>query len=218
MNGFLKREWPLLLILFLNLLAAVSLYPHMPDRVPIHWNAAGVADGYGGRAFGAFFLPVINLALYLLFLVLPKLDPKKANYEKFAGAYLMIRYLFHLFMVGLFALTSMAGLGYPVDFGLWIASGTAVLFVILGYAMGKVRHNYFVGFRLPWTLASEEVWEKTHRFGSKAMVFGGLCALIGVLLTQNTVRFAILMAGVFLPVIITAVYSCLSYRKTEKPQ
>jgi uncharacterized membrane protein len=213
MNFNIRREWPLLVILAIPLVAAILLYPNLPEQVPIHWNIRGEADNYGSRAFGAFFLPLLNIAMYLLFLVLPKLDPKRANYLKFESSYLTIRYSLHLFFMLMFGVTMTAALGYPVDIGKWIPAGVALLFIVMGNIMGRVRHNYFVGFRFPWTLASEEVWIRTHRFGSKLMVLGGLAAFIGVLFTRDTAAFAILMAGLFIPTIITAVYSYIIYKQ-----
>jgi uncharacterized membrane protein len=116
----------------------------------------------------------------------------------------------------MFFITVAASLNYPIDIGLWISAGVAILFIVMGNIMGRVRHNYFVGFRYPWTLANEEVWRKTHRLGSKAMVIGGVLALIGVLITENTARFVTLMAGLFIPTIITSIYSYLVFRKIEK--
>jgi uncharacterized membrane protein len=100
-----------------------------------------------------------------------------------------------------------------VDIGKWIPAGVALLFIVMGNIMGRVRYNYFVGFRLPWTLASEEVWRRTHRFGSRLMVLGGTAAFIGVLFTRETAAFAILMAGVLAPTIITAIYSYIVYKQ-----
>lgn len=110
-------------------------------------------------------------------------------------------------------MTSAATLGYPVNIGKWVAAGVAVLFIVMGNVMGRVRHNYFVGFKLPWTLANEEVWKKTHQVGAKAMVAGGVLSLIGVILTSGGLSFVILMAGIFVPMIIVTIYSYLLYRK-----
>lgn len=216
MNKFFKQEWPLLAILFLTFLAAAMAYPMMPDRVPIHWNAAGEVDGYGSRTFGTFFLPVLNVGMYLLFLVLPKLDPRKENYVKFGGAYRFIRYTIHLFLVYIFAITLMASLGYGVSIDRLVPLGVALLFIVLGNYMGKIRHNYFVGFRLPWTLANEEIWKKTHQFGSKAMVIGGFLALFSVLAPDGSLRFTLFMVCIFVPMIVTGIYSYLIYQRLGK--
>lgn len=213
MTDFIKREWSLLIIVLGTLIAAFVVYPQMPDMVPIHWNVHGEIDDYGSKAFGTFFLPLMNIGMYVLLLVTPKLDPKRANYQKFDGSYRIIRFTIHLFFTLMFALTIYAALGHPVDIGLWIPAGVSVLFIILGNVMGRVRHNYFVGFKLPWTLASEEVWQRTHRFGSKLMVIGGIFAFVSVFLTEGNLRFILMMSGILLPTLIIIVYSYVIYRK-----
>lgn len=213
MNFNYKRELPLMAIIAIPLIAAVFLYPRMPEQVPIHWNAQGEVDNYGSRVFGTFFLPGLNIVMYVLFLVLPLIDPKKANYRKFDSSYLIIRYALHLFFVLMFAVTAIAALGYPVSIDKWVPAGVAVLFIVMGNIMGRVRHNYFVGFKYPWTLANEEVWKRTHQFGAKLMVLGGFAALIGIIFTDGNASFAILMAGLLIPVGITTVYSYIIYKK-----
>lgn len=212
MNYNIKREWPLLLILIIPFIVGTILYPHMPDQVPIHWNVHGEVDGYGSKLFGAFGLPVLNLGMYILFIVLPKIDPKRNDYPKFNNAYLAIRYALHLFFVLIFALTLAAAFEYQINIGKWITIATAIMLIIMGFNMRNVRHNYFVGFKYPWTLASEEVWSRTHRLGSKLMVVGGLIALLGATFTDGFVMFMILMVGILIPTIITAVYSYIIYR------
>lgn len=216
MNYNLKREWPLLVMLAIPVFIAILVYPHMPEQVPIHWNVKGQVDNYGSRAFGTFFLPLMNIVMYVLFIVLPKLDPKRANYSKFDSSYLTIRYSLHLFFVLLFGITAAVSLGYPVNIGKWVPAGVAVLFIVMGNIMGRVRHNYFVGFKFPWTLANEEVWRRTHLFGAKLMVIGGFAALFGVVFTSGTASFVILMIGIFVPVIITTIYSYLIYKQITR--
>jgi len=188
----------------------------MPEQVPMHWNINGEVDNYGSKLFGTFFLPVLNAFIYAMFLVLPKIDPKKANYMKFVSSYQIIRYAFHFFMAFMFGLVASASLGYPVNIGKWIPIGVAVLFIAMGNTMGRVRFNYFVGFRFPWTLANEEVWRKTHQIGSKAMVAGGIFSLIGVILTEGNMSFTLLMIGIILPMVLVTVYSYLVYQKIGK--
>ena len=212
MNFNIRKEWPLLVILAIPIVIAVMVYPHMPERVPIHWNIQGQPNNYGSREFGTFFLPLLNIGMYVLFLVMPKLDPKYANYNKFGSSYLTIRYSLHLFFMLMFGVTIAASLGYPINIGRWVPAGVAVLIIVMGNIMSRVRHNYFVGFRYPWTLANEEVWKKTHQLGSKLMVIGGFIALFGVIFTQGTASFVILMAGILVPTVITTIYSYIIYK------
>lgn len=216
MNFNFKREWPLLLILIVTFITAILVYPHMPEQVPIHWNVQGEVDNYGSRLFGTFSLPLLNILMYILFIILPKLDPKRANYSKFDSSYLTIRYSTHLFFALMFGVTAAVSLGYPIQIDKWIPAGVAVLFIVLGNIMGRVRHNYFVGFKYPWTLANEEVWRRTHQFGAKLMVIGGFIALLGVIFTRGSVSFMFLMAGVLVPMIITTIYSYVIYKQITR--
>ncbi|MDK2822203.1 MAG: hypothetical protein PWQ67_83 [Clostridia bacterium] len=213
MNDFLKREWPFLIFLVIPLIIAFLVYPYMPEQVPTHWNTNGEIDRYSSKEFGTFFLPLLNIGLYILFILLPQLDPKRANYQKFASSYIFLRYTIHIFFILLFALIILTSLGYSIDIGLWISLGVAILFILLGNIMSRVRHNYFVGFKFPWTLANEDVWRKTHMLGSKLMVVGGVFALIGIFFTENNMRFIILMTGIFLPMVVTLIYSYLIFKK-----
>lgn len=216
MIHFLKREWLFLMIVIVPFIIAILVYPYMPDQVPSHWNINGEIDDYSSRTFGAFFLPILNIGMYVLFIILPKLDPKRDNYLKFAGSYRIIRYSIHIFFIILFGLTVLVSLGYPVEMDFWIPVGVAILFMVIGGSMGRVKHNYFVGFKFPWTLANEAVWNRTHQVGSKAMVIGGALALIGVIFTENFAKFMILMIGIFIPVIFTSIYSYLLYKRITK--
>ncbi len=213
MNYNIKKEWPLLVILAIPFVIAVMVYPRMPEQVPIHWNIEGQVNRYGSREFGTFLLPLLNIAMYVLFLVMPKFDPKYANYSKFGSSYLTIRYSLHLFFMLMFGVTVAASLGYPINIGRWVPAGVAVLFIVMGNIMSRVRHNYFVGFKYPWTLANEEVWRKTHQLGSKLMVAGGFIALFGVIFTQGAASFAVMIVGIFIPVVITTVYSYIIYKR-----
>jgi len=216
MNYKLKREWTFLVILAVPMIAAILVYPHMPDQVPIHWNVKGEVDNYGSKAFGTFYLPILNVIMYFLLIALPRFDPKRANYSKFDSSYLTIRYSLHLFFALLFGVTAAASLGFPVNIDKWIPGGVAVLFIVMGNVMGRVRHNYFVGFKYPWTLANEEVWRRTHQLGAKLMVLGGFAALLGVIFTEGSASFMILMIGILVPVIITTVYSYVIYKQISR--
>jgi uncharacterized membrane protein len=118
--SYCVKEWALLLFLLVPIIVAVVVYPLMPEVVPTHWNAQGQVDGYSGRAFGTFFLPFMNIGLYILLFFAPKLDPKKDNYPSFASTYRVIRWLIHAFMVVIYAVTLRAALGHAMDVGLWI--------------------------------------------------------------------------------------------------
>lgn len=173
----LGRDWPLWILMAGFLVVAFFVYPHLPDRVPSHWNVHGQVDAYSSRFFGAFFEPLLAPFLYLLLILLPLVDPRKDNYIRFASAYAFLRWALLLFMYGLYVVTLLASLGYTVDTSLFVKAGVALLLTIIGNFMGQFRHNYFVGIKTPWTLANEEVWQRTHRLGGRIWVVCGLGCL-----------------------------------------
>lgn len=214
--SFIKKDWPILLIALIPLILAVYFYPQMPEKVPSHWNYQGEIDGYMSSFGGTFFLPLMNIGMYVLFLVLPMIDPKKANYSNFAGAYKLIRYIIHLFFAYVFGITLAAALGYEANVSRLIPYGMAFMLIGLGYAMRKIRHNYFVGFRMPWTLANEKVWDKTHRFGSTAMMIGGAIYLLGNLVPALAENFILFMVAIIGPILLTLVYSYWAFQQETK--
>ena len=208
----LRRDWPLWTLILLLLASGVYFSPQLPERVPSHWNVRGEVDGYSSRFFGAFGLPLVNLAIYVMMLVIPSLDPKKTSYERFARAYDVIRWSIIGVMALLHVVVLMAGLGYEVDAGRVVQPAVALMVILMGNQMGRVRHNYFVGIRTPWTLANEEVWRRTHRMSGPLWVAGGLVAL-GATWLPTPYSFGEFMAAIIGVSLVSLVYSYVVFKQ-----
>ncbi|WP_446663211.1 SdpI family protein [Geobacillus sp. CCR] len=159
---------------FLSLVAL----PYLPDQVAIHWNASGEADGFSSKWFGALLLPVLMTVFTFLMAVLPKLDPKRENYARFQTSYRMVNAALSCFFLALHAVTLAYNLGFSIDVGAVMPLGIGGLFLVIGNYMPKIKHNYFIGIRTPWTLASETVWHKTHRLGGKVFTAMGILSML----------------------------------------
>ncbi|MGI6120045.1 MAG: SdpI family protein [Desulfosporosinus sp.] len=203
------------LVVLTCLIAATILYPQLPEQVPSHWNAAGEIDGYMGRLGGAFFIPTIMLGLLIMLLIIPKIDPKKANYRQMGKVYSIVVFAIITFMGNMYAGTIAAVHGYEMAVPRIAMTGIGLLFIILGYYMGRIKYNYTFGIRTPWTLASEEVWYKTHRTMAPLWVVGGVILLpVSFLPSSWTIP---LILGVSLVLSLgSAVYSFIVYRKVAK--
>jgi uncharacterized membrane protein len=203
------------LVVLTCLIAATILYPQLPEQVPSHWNAAGEIDGYMGRLGGAFFIPTIMLGLLIMLLIIPKIDPKKANYRQMGKVYSIVVFAIITFMGNMYAGTIAAVHGYVMAVPRIAMTGIGLLFIILGYYMGRIKYNYTFGIRTPWTLASEEVWYKTHRTMAPLWVVGGVILLpVSFLPSSWTIP---LILGVSLVLSLgSAVYSFIVYRKVAK--
>ena len=211
----LKQDWPLVVLLVVSFALGLFLYPQLPERVPTNWNVHGEIGGYSGKFFAAFGMPLFNLVLYVLLLVLPGLDPKRENYPKFAKLYDLVRWSVVGLMVLVHTIILLAGLGHSINVGKIVQIAVAIMFILLGNQMGRVKHNYFVGIRTPWTLANEEVWRMTHRMAGPVFVAGGFLAL-GSTWLPAPYNFAGMMVGVIASSLVALVYSYVIYRKLTK--
>jgi uncharacterized membrane protein len=207
-----KIEVPQWIILAAMFVAAAIAWPHAPDRIPVHWNISGQVDRYGGRFEGLLLMPLVALGFYVLMLVLPRIDPGRANYARFRGAYNAIR-IGLLAMFGVFdvvvrkaALTGQANVSRiaPLAIG--------VLMVFLGALLGKIRPNWFIGIRTPWTLSSKVAWVRTHRAGGWLFMLIGLATIIASFVSSR-LSFWILVAGTIGGTVGLVVYSYLLWRQ-----
>lgn len=211
----IKTEIFSLLIVLITAVSSFYFYANFPNQVPIHWNIQGEVDNWGSKAFGAFFFPVIILALYLIFLLLPYLDPKRDKYEQFQKTYHKFKNLLVGFMALLYFVSSFAALGYDINIPVLIPIMIGLLFIAIGNYLSKVKPNWFLGIRTPWTLSSEPVWQKTHQVGGKLFILAGIIMII--------IPFTpVVLQGWILGVIIVAIvfgtfgYSLYLYLKEKK--
>ena len=166
-------ELPQWLLIAAMWIAAAAAWPSAPERMPIHWGLDGRPDGWGGRFVALLFLPILATGSYVLLLVLPRLDPGRANYGRFAGAYQTIRLCAVGVVAALYALMHLSFRGVPVDMSRAVFVVVGAMLIALGNVLGKVRPNWFVGVRTPWTLSSKTSWVKSHRLAGWVMVLGG---------------------------------------------
>ncbi len=208
---FKSEVFPIALIL-ISFVASLYFYIHFPDRVPTHWNYKGEVDGRSSKGFGAFFFPILNSAIYLLILLLPNIDPRRDRYEQFAKPYHIVKAALLAFMTLIYFYTGFAGLGYKMlSMNTLISVSLGILFIIIGNYLGKVKSNWFMGIRNPWTLSNEEVWNKTNRLGGKLFV---LCGFISILcsLLPTIVFWIILGVSVITISLIPVIYSYWLYK------
>lgn len=210
----LKNDWLIWTIILAPYILVAYFWNQFPEQVPTHFGMDGEPDAYSSKVVGLIFFPGINILMYFLFLVLPKIDPRKKNYELFPEKYRVIRMGIHSLLSYLLVVIIFYSLGYRFDMSLMVLYGILVLFLILGNLMGNIRNNFFVGIRTPWTLASEEVWTKTHRFTAKLWV---IATLITMVLIAIVPRIEIVF-GVYIAVItiLPIGYSYFEFKKRSK--
>lgn len=209
-----KKEWPLWIMLIVPFVYAVYVWNDLPDKIPIHWNSQGEIDDYGSKVFGALFAPGLNIALYFLLLLIPKIDPRKKNYDLFAGPYRIIRLSIILFLTVVYFITIRIALGDHINVGKVIPFGVCLLFAILGNYMTTIRPNWFVGIRTPWTLENETVWKKTHSLGGKLWFYAGILGMFVALISNEYFMYLFIPLMVII-IIIPIAYSYFLFRKLK---
>ncbi len=205
-----------LMSVFLLLVAALAFlaaYPHLPSQVPIHWNAQGAVDGYGSRYALLLLGPGLMAAEIALFALLPRLSPKRFEVDSFLPTYWYLMLLIVVASGYFFAVVLWAALTGTGDVGRAILAGVSVLIALTGNVLGKVRRNFYIGVRTPWTLASERVWYATHRLAAWLMVLSGLiCLVLALLGAPVWIWLTVLFGGILTPV----AYSLYYYKRLEK--
>jgi uncharacterized membrane protein len=204
-----KSSIIILSIISISFILAFYFYGLMPDQLASHWNAQGEVDGYMSKFLGLFLLPLVSLVLFLLFLFVPRIDPFRENIKTFRKYYDLVWLFLFVFLFYIFTLTVIWNLGYQFNFILSFTPAMAGLWFLLGYILPKLRRNWFIGIRTPWTLSSEEVWNRTHQVGGQLFKLSGLFALIG-LAFPGSASFLIILPVLFSALYVT-VYSYLTY-------
>ena len=172
-------------------------------------------DDYSSRATAAFAIPAVLLLMHLMFIFLPLIDPKKERYAQFAKVYHIFKAVIMGLLLVLYIAVGLNGLGYRVPIGVVVPVMVGLLFIILGNYLGKLKMNWFVGIKNPWTLSSETVWNKTHRLGGKLFILAGL-GLMAEPLLPLAWRLPVFIIFLLLIVFAAFVYSYLLYRQETR--
>lgn len=217
MNTNWRVELALILIVAAMFTGSALVWPTAPDEIPMHWNVSGEVDRYGGKGEGLFLLPFIGLGIYLGMRYMPRVDPGRANYARFSGVYSALRAGILLLMAVIHATVLLWAVGRPVNVAAIAPFGVGGLFLLIGGVLGKVRPNWFVGVRTPWTLSSKQSWVRTHRLG------GWLFMALGVMFitagATEVVPFGHVAAGAVITVVVVlVVYSYLVWRADPDKQ
>ena len=194
------------------LVSAVIVYPHLPDKVPTHWNIHNQVDQYGSPA-SIFLWPAIMAGALALFAVLPWLSPRHFEIETFESTYLYLLVVIMCELTYAYALVLWSALSGPINMNRAMMGGISLFLALVGNVMGKVRRNFYVGVRTPWTIANEQVWNATHRFAAKTFFAGGLAALAAVLLRAP---FWLPMTFILIAALVPVVYSLVLYKQLQR--
>lgn len=185
--------------------------------LPIHWNIAGEADRFAPKWVALLMPAGVTAAVSTLFYALPSIEPRRTGLERSQGLYLW-GWASLLFVGAILQFVTVAtALSWDVRVDRLIVAAVGVIFVTIGNQLGKSRSMYLIGLRTPWTLASEEVWIKTHRLAGKLMVGAGIVAVAAALSPLAGARLmTLLLAAVLAAALVPAAYSYVLWRRERR--
>lgn len=198
-----------------QILIALATYPFMPATVPTHWNAAGQVNGYGPKWVDTFLFPAINLSLFLLLRLLLNIGPRLGSTNRRTNAVVVDRILAGVFLLMLIVQLTVAAqvFGIPIDSLFIVSLALSGLLIYMGNYLGKLQRNFWAGIRTPWSLASDTVWERTHRLGGWLFFATGVLGLVFSFI--QPLRLWGVVGLMLLDAVVLCVYSYLVYRHLE---
>ena len=187
----------------------------LPDQIPVHWSLDGTVQ-YGGQ--GSLWLNgSMGIIFAILFPILRKIDPRSKNYEKFGKYYDAFQIFMMLFFIALTAVIVSESINPGrINVEMVVVLLVGILYTVIGNMMPKFKNNFFVGIRTPWTLANEEVWNRTHRLGGIMWFFGGLLIIAAAFLLHSNALFTIFIGVTVTISIVPIIMSYLWFRESKK--
>ncbi|WP_348824546.1 SdpI family protein [Flavobacterium aestuarii] len=215
MSSTLKKELPVIGIVLLPFVYLAFIWNSLPEKVPTHWNKLGEIDHWGDKSslIGVpFMLPVF---IYILLLLIPKIDPKK-RIALMGGKYYQFKFIFVLLMslLSLFIIYISKNQSFSSPAFIFILIGT--LFLVLGNYFKVIQPNYFIGIRTPWTLENNEVWRVTHIFAGKLWFIGGLLIVLGALIFEIEFFTIIFISIVAVLAFVPMAYSYIKFKELQQ--
>ena len=211
----LNKELPIIGIVLLPFIYLAIIWDQLPEKVAIHWNLQGEVDRYGQKAELALIPLLLPALTYLIFLLVPKIDPKN-NLFKMGKKLQTLKLLMTtfmsilaLFIINLAKKESIANPNYMI-------LTVGLLYIILGNYFKTIRANYFIGIRTPWTLENEKVWKETHKLGGKMWFVGGIIVVLSSLILDKEPNFTLFLIITGIISVIPIIYSYIIFKKETK--
>ena len=216
MNTKKYGPWLVGLMIIAPLIYGAIIYPQLPSRIPTHFNIEGKADAWGGPSsifIGPGIMGAVSVFVYVLMSNLKSFDPKKydeANDTLYSNfAVLTVAFLSALSTIIIYSSTH----ADEVNVGKLILPLIGLSFAGLGWYMPKFKQNYFVGFKLPWTLENETNWNETHKVAGKLWIYGGLFQAVVTFILPMKFGMIAFMLAIAVMVIIPSVFSYRLFKK-----
>jgi uncharacterized membrane protein len=192
-------------------LFTAAVYEWLPDPMPTHFNAHGVADGFMSRPYGASFGIVTSVLVWAVVRFGGLALSREWRRRLDASPMAFVGFLVVALMTTIQGIILYASLATPPNVATSFALALGGFWILLGLVMPRVRRNPFVGIRTAWTLTNDENWARTHRLGGVLFVAAGFIAMLGGLLGS----LALAIAAILTSAIVPAAYSFVLSRRLD---
>lgn len=195
------------IIILVPLIVGLLMWNQLPDTMATHFDENGVANGWSSKPFAVIGIPLILVVIHWFCAFFTGVDPKKSNISD----KMMTLVLWIVPVTSIFACGSMYVYAFDNTINTTIIGMMLIgcIFLVLGNYMPKMKQSYTLGIKLPWTLESEENWNRTHRLGGWVYMACGILVLIAGFTQQFWMVFVVIVLGTLIPV----AYSYSLYKK-----
>lgn len=202
----------------LPIVMGLLLWSRLPEQIPTHFGFHGEPDGWSSKAFAVFGLPLILVGAHLLCAFGTMLDPKRRNIQD--KMYRLVLWIIPVISILTCGAVYAYALGMAVDIALITELMVGMVFIIVGNYLPKCRQSYTMGIKIPWTLADEDNWNATHRFGGRVWILCGIAflALIPLGNISPALGGGLTLTVIALAILLPTVYSYLHYRKHHRDE
>lgn len=197
------------IIIILPMIVGVILWDKLPDKIPTHYNPNGEVDQYSSKPFAIFGLTAILLAVQWICALGTSFDPKKQNHP--TKILYLVFWIIPVLSVVLYTITYLTAIGMDAKVEIILPIIVGLVLAIVGNYLPKCKQNYTIGIKIPWTLNSEENWNRTHRFAGKLWVIGGVLIMLSGILYKAFIW--IFIPAIVLMVAVPLIYSFVLYKK-----
>ena len=211
-----RARWAAFALVAATVAAGAFAYVRLPAAatIAVRYSLAGQPIDAAPKGAALAILPVISILVIGGLVLAPRLTPDKERIARSLGAFdtLLLGLAAVLFAAEASIAAKALSPGFDLVRAVFLA--LAVMLVVVGNVLGKVRQNHFFGVRTPWTLGDERVWDKTHRFTGWVMVLAGLALLpVDLLAPSGAWLVAGAVACAAAPLVSGLVYSARVWRR-----
>jgi uncharacterized membrane protein len=193
-------------------IVTAAIFGRLPARVPIHFGADGLANGWTSRTTGALMFPLFGALTWALVRFARSVFPASWGARLRDAPMAALGFSIAALITALHMMTLHAALHPDESIGRGVAAALGAQWIAFALVLPRLRRNRLVGIRTPWTLASDENWLRTHRVAAQTFAAAGAGSILAALVAGR----AALVCAIVLTLASGAIPTVYSYRLARR--